>query len=149
MCYSAEASFIAGGVLTVTSISIARIPKDKASLPLSIIPAVFAAHQLIEGVIWLGQGKIEMGEAESLAVFLYVFIAYVFWPIFIPYTSLRMEPETNRRILIMICQAVGLVVGLGYLLGILQSPVGVSVYTCNLSYQVSFIQRIILLCIGH
>lgn len=64
MCYSAEASFIAGGVLTVTSISIARIPKDKASLPLSIIPAVFAAHQLIEGVIWLGQGKIGMGGAN-------------------------------------------------------------------------------------
>jgi hypothetical protein len=137
MCYSAEASFIAGGVLTVASISIARIPKEKASLPLSIIPAVFAAHQFIEGVIWLNQGKIEMREVETVAVFLYALIAYVFWPIFIPYTSLRMEPDTRRRILMMICQAVGLVVGLSYLLGMIRSPVGVSVYTCNLSYQVS------------
>jgi hypothetical protein len=137
MCYSAEASFIAGGVLTVTSISIARIPKEKASLPLSIIPAVFAAHQFVEGVIWLDQGKIAMGEAETVAVFLYALIAYVFWPVFIPYTSLRMEPEMRRRILIMICQAVGLVVGLSYFLGMLKSPVGVSIYTCNLSYQVS------------
>ena len=137
MCYSAEASFIAGGVLTITSISIARIPKEKASLPLSIIPAVFAAHQLIEGVIWLGQGKIGMAGAESLAVFLYALIAYVFWPVFIPYTALRMEPETGRRILIMICQAVGIAVGLGYFLGMLRSPVGVSVYTCHLSYQVT------------
>lgn len=142
MCYSAEASFIAGGVLAATSISIARIPKDKGSLPLSIIPAVFAAHQLVEGVVWLTQGQIESVTLESAAVLLYVLIAYIFWPIFIPYSSYRMEPDHRRRWLILICQVVGIAVGLNYLLGMLQSPVGVSVETCNLSYRVGYLWNI-------
>ena len=136
MCYSAEASFIASGVLTATSLSIARLPKVKASLPLAYLPAIFAAHQFIEGIIWLNQGKIEIEALEAPAVFLYVLIAFVFWPIYIPYTAYRMETEKRRRVLILICQAIGLGVGLSYLLGMLRSPVGVSVYSCNLAYQV-------------
>jgi hypothetical protein len=137
VCYSAQASFIASGVLTATSISIARIPKQKSNLPLSIIPAVFAAHQFIEGVIWLNQGKLDLSGSEGIPVFLYALIAYVFWPIFIPFTSYRVEPDKRRLFLIKICQVVGIVVGLNYFLGMLQSPVGVSVSSCSLSYQVN------------
>jgi hypothetical protein len=84
MCYSAEASFIASGVLTATSFSIARIPKEKNSLPLSFIPLIIATHQFIEGFIWLGQDRLEAGFFETAAVYLYVLIAYVFWPFFSP-----------------------------------------------------------------
>jgi hypothetical protein len=142
MCYSAEASFIAGGALTVASISIARLPKEKASLPLSIIPAVFAAHQLIEGGIWLVQDGHGVPSLGSILVLLYVFIAYIFWPVFIPYVAYRMEPDHRRRMVMMTCQVGGLVVGFSYLLGILRTPVNVSVTTCNLAYQVNSLWNI-------
>jgi len=71
-----------------------------------------------------------------------VLIAYVFWPVFIPYAAYRAEPDKRRRIPIILCQIVGLVVGLNYLLGMLQTHVQVSVYTCNLSYQVSSLWNI-------
>jgi hypothetical protein len=137
MCYSAGASFIAGGVLTVASVSIARLPKEKASLPLSLIPAVFATHQFIEGGIWLSQTGQGLQAFQNALVFLYVFIAYIFWPAFIPYSASRTEPDHRRRLLMMVCQVIGLAVGLNFLIGVLQTPPGVSVSTCNLSYQVS------------
>jgi hypothetical protein len=50
-----------------------------------------------------------------------------------------MEPDHHRRMVIMVCQVIGLVVGFNYLLGILHTPIGLSVYSCNLSYQVQSI----------
>jgi hypothetical protein len=137
MCYSAEASFIAGGVLTAASVSISRLPKEKTSLPLSLIPAVFATHQFIEGCIWLYQAGWGVQAFLPALVFSYVLIAYIFWPVFIPFSVLRMEPDHHRRLLMGICQVIGLAVGLNYLIGILKTPAGVSVSSCNLSYQVS------------
>jgi hypothetical protein len=139
MCYSAEASFIASGVLTATSVAIARTPKEHRSLPLAAIPAIFAAHQFIEGCIWLSQDEPGLRSLEAAAITLYVLIAYVLWPVYIPFAAYRMETCPKRRIAILLCQAVGLAVGLNYLVGMIQSPVAVSVYTCNLSYQVASI----------
>ncbi|NJD58363.1 MAG: hypothetical protein C3F13_18205 [Anaerolineales bacterium] len=139
MCYSAEASFIASGVLIATSVAIARTPKEHGSLPLAAIPAIFATHQFIEGCIWLSQDEPGLGSLETAAITLYVLIAYVLWPIYIPFAAYRMETCPKRRIAILLCQAVGLAVGVNYLVGMIQTPVAVSVYTCNLSYQVASI----------
>ena len=137
MCYSAEASFIASGVLTATSLSIARLPKVKASLPLAYLPAIFAAHQFIEGIIWLNQGKIVPAAYQEGSVFAYALIAYVFWPLFIPLAAYLMEANKRRRMLMLICQAVGLGTGVAYLISIIRSPVQVSVNVCSLSYNIN------------
>jgi hypothetical protein len=137
MCYSASASFIAGGVLTAASISIARLHKEKTSVPVSLIPAVFATHQFIEGCIWLHQDGWGFQAFLPALVFLYVLIAYIFWPVFIPFSAYCMESDHRRRIVIAACQVIGLAVGLNYLLGILKNPPSVSVSSCNLSYLVN------------
>jgi hypothetical protein len=142
MCYSAEASFIAGGVLMATSIAIARTPKEKSGFALATIPAIFATHQFIEGCIWLSQGRPGMETLGTVAANLYVLIAYVFWPIFIPFAAYQMETCPRRRVAILVCQAIGLAVGLNYLIGMIQTPVAVSVYSCNLSYQVGSVWNI-------
>jgi len=137
MCYSAEASFVASGVLAGTSIAISRLPKEKTSLLLSAVPAIFAVHQFIEGTIWLNQGKIVPVAYQAGVVFAYALIAYVLWPAFIPLAAYLMESNKKRRILMLICQAVGLGTGLAYLLSILHSPVQVSVNVCSLSYNIN------------
>jgi hypothetical protein len=137
MCYSATASFVASGVLAGTSLAISLAPKEKNAVPLAIIPAVFAAHQFIEGVIWLNQDKIGVGALQPAAVMAYVLIAFVFWPVFIPFAVYRTEVEKRRRSLMLVCQAVGLGVGLTFLLNIMLSPVQVSVDCCSLSYYIN------------
>jgi len=53
MCYSATASFVAGGGLTVVGLMTLRRTTNRAELPLAAIPLLFGVQQLVEGVIWL------------------------------------------------------------------------------------------------
>ena len=136
MCYSAEASFAASGVLAASSIVISRVPKEKASIPLSLIPAIFAAHQFSEGLVWLNQDGILPDTYKSGAVYTYVMIAYIFWPVFVPFSAYLMETSRRRRILILICQVLGLWVGFTLLRTIINDPLNVSADCCSLSYSV-------------
>jgi hypothetical protein len=137
MCFSVEASFVASGVLAGTGIAISRLPKPRSNFPIALIPAVFATHQLIEGYIWMKQDGPDPNLSLSAAIIGYILIAYVFWPIFIPFAVYRQEGESWRRKWILFCQAAGLIAGLVYLAAIIRNPVGVSVNACSLSYSIT------------
>lgn len=137
MCFSAEASFAASGVLAVTSVAIFRQPKDRHSRPLSLFPAIFATHQFVEGVLWLNQDGVLPDAYKAVAVPAYVLIAYVLWPMLVPFAAYWEEPERRRQWIILVCQAIGLGVGLSLVLGLLQGPVDVSATCCSLVYHVN------------
>jgi hypothetical protein len=137
MCFSAEASFAASGVLAASSITISRIPKEKASIPLSLFPAIFATHQFIEGILWLNHDGVVPDAFKSGTVYAYALIAFVLWPIFVPFSAYLMETERRRRIIMLICQAIGIWVGLTLLLSFVRGPLEVSVDCCSLSYRVN------------
>ena len=137
MCYSAQASFAASGALAVSSVAIARLPKDRAGVPLSLFPAIFAVHQFIEGVIWLNHDGVLPDAYQSAAVCAYVLIAYILWPVFVPFSAYLLETDRRRRCVILFCQAVGLGVGASLFLVVLRHPVTVSAGCCGLSYRVA------------
>jgi len=136
MCFSAEASFAASGVLAASSIAISRIPKERSSIPLSLFPAVFATHQFIEGLVWLNHDGLLPDRFQSGIVYAYALIAFVLWPIFVPFAASLTEPERRRRMIILLCQAIGLGVGIALLLSFAREPLAVSVDCCSLSYRV-------------
>lgn len=136
MCFSAEASFAASGVLAASGVAIARLPKEKGGVPLSLFPAVFAAHQFIEGVLWLNHDGVLPDAYKPPAVYAYALIAYVLWPVFVPFSAYLLESDRRRRILVLSCQAIGLAVGLSLLTSFVRHPVTVSVDCCSLSYHV-------------
>ena len=136
MCYSAEASFAASGVLAASSVVISRLPKEKASIPLSLGPAIFAAHQFSEGLVWLNQDGILPDTYKFGAVYSYVFIAYIFWPIFVPFSAYLIETNRRRRNIILFCQILGLWVSFTLLNTIINNPLDVTADCCSLSYSV-------------
>jgi hypothetical protein len=144
MCFSPEASFIASGFLATTSVAIARVPKPKAAVPLSLFPAVFAAHQAIEGTLWLMNDGVLPATYQAAAVTAYSAIAFVLWPVAVPLSALLLEGERNRRGAMLGCQAVGLGVGLALLLALLREPVQVSAYSCHLAYYINAPGRLTL-----
>jgi len=85
MCFSAPASLAASGVLGVSGIAILRMPKKKSEIPLSLFPIIFATHQLIEGILWLSLTGVISDSYKAGAIYAYAFIAFVFWPIFVPF----------------------------------------------------------------
>jgi hypothetical protein len=144
MCFSAEASFAASGVLAASSVAIARTPKERASIPLALFPAIFATHQFIEGVIWLNQEGILPDAHKPAAVYAYALIAYVLWPILVPFSAYLIETKRRRRRLILVCQAIGLGVGLALLLSFFRTPPSVVANCCSLSYRVDAPEPLII-----
>lgn len=137
MCFSAEASFAASGVLATSGLAISRIPKPRSGIPLAMFPAIFAIHQFIEGLIWLNHDGLLPDTYKSAAVHAYAFIAYVLWPMLVPFSAYLLETNKRKRLVILACQAIGLWVGLSLLVTILREPVQVSADCCSLSYYLN------------
>jgi len=117
MCFSATASFAAGGFLlglgTVT-LRLARTPRER---PFAAIPMLFAIQQFIEGVIWLTFNH-DAPQLNTVMTHAYSFFSHVLWPVYVPVAVLLIEPPGRRRRMLLAFVVAGLVVG-SYLLYVL------------------------------
>ena len=137
MCFSAPASLAASGVLGVSGVAILRMPKKKSEIPLSLVPIIFATHQLIEGILWLSLTGVISDTYKMGAIYAYAFIAFVLWPIFVPFSMYMIETGRMRRKLIFLCQLVGLYIGISFLIGIISGTVDATMVSHSISYQIS------------
>lgn len=102
MCFSANASFLASGLLVVVGTATLAIPlgsADRRRLPLAMTPLLFGLQQGLEGVVWLGiEGHPQPSGGESTlvaATLAYLFFAYAFWPVWMPWTALSLLPHSK------------------------------------------------------
>jgi hypothetical protein len=106
MCFSAAASFTAAAALgAVGAATLAQKPRPR-DVMFASIPLVFAAHQAIEGAIWLAlhDGR----AAPGGLVVAYLLIAQVVWPVYVPLCVIVME--RRRRWALWLLLAAGLFV---------------------------------------
>lgn len=85
MCFSAEASFIASGVLAVTgAYTVKRTldAKDHSFLLIALIPLLFGLQQFSEGFIWLFLGVSK--NLDYLLSTFFLFFAFFLWPVWVP-----------------------------------------------------------------
>jgi hypothetical protein len=136
MCFSASASFAASGALAASSYAISRIPKRKSEIPVTLIPAIFAAHQFIEGILWLNHLGLCPELYKSGGIYAYSLIAYTLWPIYIPFAVYKLETDKLRRAVILLCQAMGVYVSITSLISIFGNPVDVTILGQSLSYSI-------------
>ena len=95
MCFSAPASFTAAAIIGAVGVAaLAQRPAPRL-MAFAAIPLVFAAHQAIEGFIWLSVNK-NAAPPQAL-VGAYLFIAQVFWPTYTPLSVLLFESGRRRR----------------------------------------------------
>jgi hypothetical protein len=97
VCFSAAANFVGSGVLgTIGVITLTKV-KHRRELLFASLPALFAAHQFMEGFVWLGLDGIlprtvthDMGAAFML-------YAQGLLPFLLPLSVLLFEPTIKRR----------------------------------------------------
>lgn len=100
MCFSASADFVAAaGVATVATATLVRIRQPREVL-FGLLPALFALHQLIEGVVWLRVDGRVSAAAGDAAAYAYVLYAQGVLPALMPVSVLLMEPRGRRRRLV-------------------------------------------------
>lgn len=104
MCFSAQASFVAAVTLTAMGLAAAR-KADRSTMMLACIPLIFALQQLAEWFIWLGP---DVTSFVPIAKNIFLLIAFVLWPLYTPLSLLMLEKEKKRRLLILACEAAGI-----------------------------------------
>jgi hypothetical protein len=119
MCFSATASFTAAAITGGIGIATLGRVTTRAEMPMAAVPLIFALQQAIEGGLWL---TVDSGSAAGLTRALtygFLFIAEVWWPIFVPVAVILAEPERWRRRSMLGLLVLGVAVGLYLLRSIL------------------------------
>ena len=125
MCFSAEASFgVAAALLPVGGYCAAVAwRKDRAHLPLAVIPTLFGVQQLCEGAVWVGLGRDEPAMIRSGSV-VFLFFALAFWPVWVPLAVAVIEPHGGKRWAFLALAGLGLVLGCAYYLPLVAGGIG-------------------------
>ena len=144
MCFSAEASFTASGALAISSIAIARIPKEKSDIPLALFPAIFAAHQFIEGLLWLNHSGTISDTYKTASVYGFVFIAFVLWPLYVPFSAYLIEKSKFRKLIVLACLFIGLYSSITLLISIIANSIDVSVVDHSFSYKMKIPEKFMI-----
>ena len=110
MCFSAQASFIASGTLLALGSYALKKASNKNLIPLALIPIFFGIQQASEGVVWLTYGDSSMALLNQIASWLFLFFAYFFWPIWIPFTALSFEKKMKRKHILFVLFGMGVTV---------------------------------------
>lgn len=133
MCFSATASFVAGASLTVLGVATLKRSKNKSEVPFAMIPLLFGAQQLVEGVIWLTFSH-DLPLVKQSMTYLYSGFSHVLWPIYVPFAMGFLEATPWRKKVIFGFGAVGSVVGLFLLYLIVTRPVAAEVIGHHIVY---------------
>ncbi|HOB47723.1 MAG TPA: hypothetical protein PKK01_00200 [Mycobacterium sp.] len=133
MCFSKTADLVTGTALIPVAVLTLREVRHLRELPFAMLPAIFAAHQFFEVVVWEGlDGNVSAGMA-NLAMRAYLFIAWPLLPTLVPLAVLLLEPQ-HARLRVAPFLALGAVVSayLGWV--VLLNPVQVIRHPYGLEY---------------
>ncbi len=94
MCFSSTASFSAGIALTAVGAYTLKNAQSNYERPFASIPLLFGIQQILEGFVWLGlQGQFGGPQELQSFVYLFLFIAQVLWPFWVPLSIIQLEKK--------------------------------------------------------
>jgi hypothetical protein len=111
MCFSATASFIVGGSLTVVGTVTLRRATNRTEFPFAAIPLLFGVQQIIEGILWLSF-YYDFTQLKTVTTYMFTIFSHVLWPIYIPFAVGSMEQKSWRRKAMWGFRFIGIVVGI-------------------------------------
>jgi uncharacterized protein DUF6629 len=141
MCFSATASFSAAvviGSVGVVTLRSAVSKPDHRILALAAFPLLFALQQVMEGLLWLDLAAPEPSALRGVLVYAFQGYAEVLWPVFAPLAALLIERERWRRILILLCLAIGVALSAYLLVAMIGHPYQAMVGEGHIVYRNGF-----------
>lgn len=112
MCFSANASFGAGVVLTVIGFATIKKTQYPSQLLFASIPLIFGVQQVAEGVIWLTLPNPDYMNTQKIFTYIYLFFAQVLWPLWVPLAILLFEKNAAKKSVQKILVGAGAIVGI-------------------------------------
>lgn len=135
MCFSANASFIATGVIGSIGVATLGHVREPRALLFASMPMLFALHQFSEGFVWLGlEGRIGKVALDH-AAFLFMLYAQGILPFLMPAAVALMEPAGLRRRAILGLTGIGALVGAWDLVGLIAYPSQIFIEHHSIAYR--------------
>lgn len=138
MCFSAEASF-AGGVI-ISAIGIATVTKvhKPSQIVFASIPLFFGVQQIVEGILWLTIPLPEYAELKQIGTYIFLIMADFLWPTMIPLSVLLMEENEKKRKYLKVLLAMGIALSLYYAFCLITCSVNPQIIGYHIYYETTF-----------
>lgn len=134
MCFSEPASYaVASACAIAGAYTVFKSPSPN-HLPLAAVPLVFALQQVSEGLVWRALDQVAVLPASGWPATLFVFIATVFWPVFVPVSVLLAQEDGPRKRIIAVLAATGCFVSLVYVARLVNADVTASIAGASIQY---------------
>lgn len=98
MCFSATASFSAAIVMGAVGVATIRVAQRREERFVASVPFLFALQQLSEGWVWLSIRDAAIFPYQHFFTLCFLFFAWVVWPILIPLSFYKIEPNATRKL---------------------------------------------------
>jgi hypothetical protein len=112
MCFSATASYGAGVVLTIIGITSLKKSTKPSERLFASIPLLFAVQQFAEGILWVTLSNSYYDQLEKVCVAVFIIIAQIVWPIWIPLSIHQIESHKRARQILTFFIGVGIIVSI-------------------------------------
>lgn len=108
--------------------------REKRMLPIALVPLIFAVQQFAEGIQWMSD---KSGLVSAVAGYFFLFLAFSFWPVYIPFAIFLVEKNYRRKRFIQLCIMIGAVVGILGLAFLIAKPLSVIEASRHIEYIIA------------
>lgn len=133
MCFSAKASFIAGGLLMAIGVATLKRVNDSRQYMFAMIPLMFGIQQVIEGIVWLTLGNPSI--LHTVSVYSFATFALIIWPWWVPLSVFFIERNLIRKTIIAVLSLVGFAIAFYFLNNFIQHGVVARQVACHIYYH--------------
>jgi len=146
VCFSPEGDLVGGIVVTAIGVDAVRhLHHRNDHLALAALPLLLGFHQIDEAFVWWGLQGIVPHEVGRAAMWIYLIIAFVVLPIFVPLVIMLLEPTTGRKWRIAPFLAIGAGVSTVLLATILGNGASVVLGRYHLAYSIGLQHGVVII----
>lgn len=138
MCFSAGASFGASAILG--TIGIVTLKKAKATnhVPFAAVPLLFGMQQVAEGALWIGLSSDNSESWKHFPVYIFLVFAQLVWPVWIPFSILRLENDRVRSTILKGILGMGSLISLYLMYCMIVYEVKAEMHSGHILYTINF-----------
>ena len=146
MCFSPEGDLVGGIVVTAIGVDAVRhLRHRKDHRALAALPLLLGFHQIDEALVWWGQQGVVPQNVGRAAMWVYLIIAFVVLPVFVPLVIMLLEPSARRRWMIAPFLAIGVGVSTDLLETILRNGPSVTQGAYHLAYSIGLQHGVVII----
>jgi len=138
MCFSAEASFAGGVIITAVGIATVTRVHKPSQIVFASIPLFFGIQQFVEGTLWLTIPLAEYADLQRISTYIFLIMADFLWPTMIPLSVLLMEENPKRKQILKVLLGIGIALSLYYAYCLITFTVTPQITGYHIHYETTF-----------